>query len=424
MKNAFFTCLLMLAVRVGYGQATFSPCAGKIRTVFVIEGMGCDDMPDIISWLDSCHAENGILLLFNVPDTAHCGNFFDQLSQRNIDTVHYNYLPPSHAVAQFRPDSILFKGKWVLIKELSQKHVPPSSNFIGVVDGMVSRETIYSGGVHNSNLTAPSPSRNKVVPDSTLYLGDNGDINLSGLKYVSSFKKLAAKYGFFKFPDAQALLHGGDILRVENHLILGRSSLIKFSTAPLYDTIEAERNIRSTYNLDAKVKIHFLLTDDPSLYHLDLFLTYAGINSYGKMQFFVGYVGNPQGGFGETQRKSMERALQIVHAKADGLLTNLFKNRYMLDSVPLYRGVTLVSGLNGLTGCENGSAVYYFPYPDMTSMADHIDDTAAIRRISDLAFRIISSKVASRKVLVSTSLMSTSGQALHCSMSVLRRKYD
>lgn len=404
MKNSLYRIAWLLVgfiLTAGSLRAQTSQCSFKVSTVLIIESNTCEDLPIVVSWLDSCAIDSGILIFYGITDWSDPHHCFAKLQAHHIDTMRY-YRPavqPHGALIAYD------QGHQILIKADGAKGLNHTEGIIPV-DALTPKPTAV-GAPHRG--------------PQTLYVDTDDIINMHGLSHNARFIDLAHKYGFSNIQKGQIGLQGGDILAVPNHLIFGQA------TVSLFPGLSQDRirdTLRKNYQLSPTDTIDFFLTDNPSLYHLDLFITYAGINDSGKHQFFIANVAN-RARF-NTGTEELAVALRGLYGRFDSFLHSIYGDAVQLDSVPVFHDWYFISPLNGILSCENGKALYLSPYPEQPIRSEVVQNTGEMQRIADEGFRIISSRVRARKVTIPLYMMecsrTTGGQALHCSMSVLSRK--
>ncbi|MBS1596520.1 MAG: hypothetical protein JST90_19570 [Bacteroidetes bacterium] len=391
--------LLLLLAGCSAGSrlaATTQPsCAGsRIRSVMLIETDNCDDLPALVTWLDSCRITSGILLLYDIHrwgDTSVLG----VLRPRGMYIQYYT--PPAD----------------MAIHDVHAAHAAYAAAHTRVLPDT----GLVSGGDVVSSMNGPAAGH-------ILYVSGSKSLDLSGLLDDQRFRLELAAYGYDSICYRHGLLQGGDELWTRNHLILGRTSLDSFSATRSY--AEAEARIREVYSMDTGQTIEWLITDNKQLYHLDLFVTYAGQNYQGKEQFFIGYPANHIEGPDSVKVKRMALDLDTLTHHLDTLLQRLYPGSYDLCRVPFFSNGSLISPLNGLANCIDGQPVYCMPYP-VGAMSPRPDPTDSVQMMAiiDTAYRRMSAKVKVQRVNVPESFMAANptggGQSLHCMVAVLRR---
>jgi|GEM_PF-3694636 len=412
MKSVVLVFILSAILVINPIQAQVGgPCTGKIKSVFLAEDGICSDLAMVDDWLEKLDVSNGILLFYNVTaitDTVA----LHSILRRHIDTIIYNTPPLAANAHPLIAHNMMALRNW---------DVSPHP------------DNVHPGGDAAVPIPRPAPApsaglttRQSVQPPLlTLFLGNDNNFDLSHLSSDTRLMKVLKPMGIDTVVNRDNLLQGGDMLWAGNHLILGRGSLSRFSSGAISDTAKAADSIRRFYGLSPDQTIDFLLADDPGLYHLDLFVTYAGLNRQGKNQFFIGYIGNHDQITDTTKTKMMIADLRNLYPRLNALLTRLYPGGFQLDSVPIFKDHRFVSPLNGLTSCINGKPTYYMPYP--SGIADPPElQTEEITTLIDRAYSIISSRINTVKVNVDVNdLMGGTvggGQSLHCSISVISRE--
>lgn len=371
------------------------PCAGsRIRSVMLIETDNCDDLPALVTWLDSCRITNGILLLYDIRrwgDTSVLG----VLRSRGMYIQYYT--PPVDMA-------------------IHDVHAAPAAYAAAHTRVLPDTGLVAGGDVVSS--------MNSGAPGHILYVSGSKSLDLSGLLDDQRFRLELAAYGYDSICYRHGLLQGGDELWTRNHLILGRTSLDSFSATRSY--AEAEARIREVYPMDTGQTIEWLITDNKQLYHLDLFVTYAGQNYQGKEQFFIGYPANHIEGPDSMKVKRMALDLDTLTHRLDTLLQRLYPGSYDLCRVPFFSNGSLISPLNGLANCIDGQPVYCMPYP-VGAMSPRPDPTDSVQMVAiiDTAYSRMSAKIRVQRVNVPEAFMASNptggGQSLHCMVAILRR---
>lgn len=409
--------VILLTIGTSFSCLTKKKCSGKIEAVLLIEQDDCDDLKEMLSWLEEADINQGILVLYNIrswSDNESLGRIKKRLAV--IEYTDSNYRKPiKDSVQNFISEDINFLNQNIskklskesFIEKLHVPFIPPDNK--SIVNATDNATLLVVGQSNILNITSI------------------GKLNFSGLDtckaFIEAVKKLNLKLTF-----NPELLEGGDVFRVENHIILGRRSLEKLDSEG--NKLAAEKRMRQLYHLSKDVTVDFLTVSEQHLYHLDLFITYAGINRKCKMQFFVGCgTDTCPGGNSNRTIVKIGKALQQIKPSFDSILSKYFKqDEYDLDTLPVFvNNYYLISPLNGILDCDNKSTTYYFPYPEGFQMADAICMNK-LYATADSAFAIVESKVKARKMHVPLYLQMWSenspdgGQSLHCSMAVIKRK--
>ncbi|MBS1686935.1 MAG: hypothetical protein JSS76_19515 [Bacteroidetes bacterium] len=364
-------------------QRLLSPSEGRITEVCLIEADGTADLPIYLEWLRAMNVHRGLLLLVNVPE----------------------YSPAAREILR----EITALGIEVLPVEFSR-----------------SRNT-KSGTPHSYPIPAADVLLGATGPDGrrTLYIGDCSSQDYRSLRYDHRFRTALRRLGYQTIACRDAglpSLEGGDCLQVEGHLFAGRRTEQRFGA-------HATCDIREFYHLAEDVEIHFTGVDDPSpaegLYHLDLYLAYAGRDAAGHHRFMAGYI--DEDSIGDAVIDSMRRQLEEFRTAVRETLDGCFGSRYTLIPVPIIVcDIYRVSPLNGITEYVNGELRYYFPWPKFINAKTHpdYDIQERVERSTQRAWDILAAALGPATMVrcaVPIYYTTGSGQSLHCTMGIIGR---
>ncbi|MCW3127303.1 MAG: hypothetical protein JWO03_2961 [Bacteroidetes bacterium] len=362
-------------------------CAGKVIEVCLIETEGTADLPYFLQWIRLAQVRKGILILANVPGyEPHSLEILQEIKTRGIDVIHVDF--PA--------------GQGNLVGAISAKNAfpLPATDLITTFAHTATGRKIFHIGHHSRH-------------------------DYAGLRHDARFRSVVTRLGFDTIACSdrdRPALEGGDYLLVGDHLFIGRRTDEAF--AP-----NAAQRIREYYDLCDILHIHTVGVTDPSptagLYHLDLYFTYAGMDTSGVHRFMVGYIDDTS--IGDPLIPAMSAELDTFREHIAATLYECFGDKYILIPVPIIVcDIYRISPLNGIVDYINGTTKYYFPWPKFINAAAHPEYNTHHRITTSVqkAFDIISSVLGTGNVIrfdFPISYAAGSGQSLHCTMAVIGR---